>query len=274
MDIVSSLLLFVMGIGAGIINSAVGSGSLLTLPVLLALGVSPGVAVRTNTIGLMFASFGSAWGFRKETQRELLYLTPLIIITIIGAATGSLLLLFTPSKALDFVIPILIVVALGLVVFQQRIVDGLARMSRGSAGREVPSAGVNVEQQGPVGEAYKKPGLVGAMGLASVYGGFFTAAQGIIYLAVMGVGTGRSFKDVNPVKNFLSMIVNSVAALVYLIAFLFFGAEVLWVGVVILAVGGLIGGLVGARIAKRLSNTVLKGFIVVVAAFALIRQFI
>ncbi|MCQ4618486.1 sulfite exporter TauE/SafE family protein [Corynebacterium sp. CCUG 59401] len=271
MDVLPSILLFFMGIMAGIINSAVGSGSLLTLPVLLAMGVPPGVAVRTNTIGLMFASFGSAWGFRHETKREMPWLRPLIIMTIIGAASGSLLLLFTPTRALDFVIPILIVVALLLVVFQQRIVDTLARMGKDA---ETRNAEVQAESDEPVGEAYKKPGLVGAMGLASVYGGFFTAAQGIIYLAVMGVGTGRSFKDVNPVKNFLSMIVNTVAALVYLIAYLFFGAEVLWLGVLILAAGGVIGGLVGARIAKRVSNRFLKGVIVVVAVIALIRQFI
>lgn len=273
MSIASGALLFLMGIMAGIINSAVGSGSLLTLPVLMALGVPPGVAVRTNTIGLMFASFGSAWGFRHETKKEMPFIKPLIVATIIGAASGSLLLLFTPSSALDFVIPILIIVALILVIFQQQIVTLLSRWSRGSDSREVtPGVADNVE--GPVGEAYRKPGLIGAMGLASVYGGFFTAAQGVIYMAIMGVGTGRSFKDVNPVKNFLSMLVNSVAALVYLIAFLFFGAEILWIGVAILAVGGLIGGLVGARIAKNVSNRLLKGLIVVVAVYALIRQFV
>lgn len=266
MTVLSALLLFVMGIMAGIINSAVGSGSLLTLPVLLAIGVPPGVAVRTNTIGMMFASFGSAWGFREETKREMPYLGPLIIATIIGSAAGSLLLLSTPSSALDFVIPILIVVALILVIFQQRFVNWFSK-------NHTVTGDVS-ESRGVVGKPYKRPGLVGAMGLASMYGGFFTAAQGVLYMAIMGVGTGRPFKDVNPVKNFLSMIVNTVAALVYLVAFLFFGAEVLWVGVAILAAGGLIGGLVGSKIAKRLSNTFLKGLIVTVAVYALVRQFI
>lgn len=262
MSVLSGLLLFAMGILAGIINSAVGSGSLLTLPVLLAMGVPPGVAVRTNTIGMMFGSFGSAYGFREETKREMPYLGPLITATVIGAAAGSLLLLSTPSSALDWVIPILIVVALILVIFQQRFVAAFSK-------NQVVKA---EESDGTVGAPYKRPGLVGAMGLASMYGGFFTAAQGVLYMAIMGVGTGHPFKDVNPVKNFLSMIVNSVAAVVYLIAFLFFGAEVLWIGVAVLAVGSLLGGLVGARIAKRLSNTFLKGLIVVVALSALVRQ--
>lgn len=262
MSVLSGLLLFAMGILAGIINSAVGSGSLLTLPVLLAMGVPPGVAVRTNTIGMMFGSFGSAYGFREETKREMSYLGPLITATVIGAAAGSLFLLITPSSALDWVIPILIVVALILVIFQQRFVEAFSK------NQVVKAEG----SSGTVGAPYKRPGLVGAMGLASMYGGFFTAAQGVLYMAIMGVGTGHPFKDVNPVKNFLSMIVNSVAALVYLIAFLFFGAEVLWIGVAVLAVGSLLGGLVGARIAKRLSNTFLKGLIVVVALSALVRQ--
>lgn len=262
MSVLSGLLLFAMGILAGIINSAVGSGSLLTLPVLLAMGVSPGVAVRTNTIGMMFGSFGSAYGFRKETKREMPHLGPLMTATVIGAASGSLLLLFTPSSALDWVIPVLIVVALFLVIFQQRFVEVFSKNQAVQA----------EDSDGTVGAAYKRPGLVGAMGLASMYGGFFTAAQGVLYMAIMGVGTGHPFKDVNPVKNFLSMIVNSVAALVYLIAFLFFGADVLWIGVAVLAVGSLLGGLVGARIAKRLSNKFLKGLIVVVAISALIRQ--
>lgn len=264
MTVLSGLLLFSMGILAGIINSAVGSGSLLTLPVLLAMGVPPGVAVRTNTVGMMFGSFGSAWGFRKETKRELPFLGPLVTATVIGAAVGSLLLLFTPSSALDWVIPVLIVVALILVIFQQRFVQAFSKS-------QVVTEG---QSDGVIGEPYKRPGLVGAMGLASMYGGFFTAAQGVLYMAIMGVGTGHPFKAVNPVKNFLSAIVNSVAALVYLIAFLFFGAEVLWIGVLVLAVGSLIGGLVGARIAKKLSNKFLKGLIVFVAVTALIRQFI
>ena len=85
----SALLLFVMGILAGIVNAAVGSGSLLTLPVLLALGVPPGVAVRTNTIGMSFATIASVLGFRKEIAAEKRHLVPLSITTIVSASAGS-----------------------------------------------------------------------------------------------------------------------------------------------------------------------------------------
>lgn len=273
MEPISGVLLFSMGILAGIINSAVGSGSLLTLPVLLALGIPPGVAVRTNTIGMMFASFGTVYGFRKEIARELPDLVPMSIATIVFSALGSILLLGASTRALDFVIPVLIVFALALVIFQQQIIRVLSRWSPRSKTVET-KAEPSAELHEPVGSVYRKPGLIAPMGLAAMYGGFFTAAQGILYMAILGVGTGRSFKDVNPAKNFLSMIVNVTAAAVYIIAFFFFGSEVLWIGVVILACGGLLGGVVGARIAKKVSNHVLKAVIVVVALVALVRQFV
>lgn len=273
MDPLSGILLLVMGILAGIINSAVGSGSLLTLPVLLALGIPPGVAVRTNTIGMMFASFGTVYGFRREIARELPYLVPMIIATGVFSAIGSLLLLGASARALDFVIPILIIFALILVIFQPHIVRGLSQWKSRFSHNSRQNTNI-LPLYEPVGTHYRKPALIAPMGLAAMYGGFFTAAQGIIYMAILGVGTGRSFKDVNPAKNLLSMIVNVTAAVVYFGAFVFFGADVLWAGVLILAIGGLAGGVLGARIAKKVSNRVLKGVIVLVAVFALVRQFI
>ncbi|CAM3067485.1 sulfite exporter TauE/SafE family protein [Corynebacterium gottingense] len=265
MEPLSALLLFVMAMMAGAINSAVGSGSLLTLPVLMALGLPPGVAVRTNTTGMMFASFGSVLGYRKEIKRELPYLGPMIVVTILASGTGSLLLLSSPSSTLDFVVPVLIVVALLMVIFQPKLTAWLGQRA---------AAGAPGEPGGAVGQAWKRPQLIAPMGAAAVYGGYFTAAQGILYMAIMSVATGRSLKDVNPVKNFLSLFVNITAALVYLVAWAFFGAEIVWLGVLIVAAGGLIGGVGGSQIAKRLPNSVLRGIIVVVALVALVRQFV
>ncbi|SES27201.1 sulfite exporter TauE/SafE family protein [Corynebacterium cystitidis] len=258
MDALTTPLLFTMAMLAGIINSAIGSGSLLTLPVLLSLGVPPGVAVRTNTIGMTVTSIGSVLGYRKEIARELPHLTPITLFTILGATSGSILLLLSPSEALDFVIPILIVVALLMVIFQPR----LARWANKDK---------TVQEHGPVGNAYRRPSIIAPMSLASVYGGYFTAAQGILYMAILGVGTGRSFKDVNPVKNYLSLFVNVTAAAVYIIAY-FMGAQVLWGYVLVIAAGGLIGGFLGSSIAKRLPNGVFRLLIVVVALVALVRQ--
>lgn len=188
----------------------------------------------------------------------------MVVVTIVASATGSLLLLASPSSTLDFVVPVLIVVALLMVVFQPKLTAWLSRRTTVGAA----AAGE------PVGEAWKRPQLIAPMGAAAIYGGYFTAAQGILYMAIMSVATGRSLKDVNPVKNFLSLFVNVTAAVVYLVAWAFYGAEIVWAGVAIVAVGGLIGGIGGSQIAKRLPNSVLRGIIVVVALVALVRQFV
>ena len=120
MEPISLVVLLVMGTLAGAINAAVGSGSLLTLPVLLALGIPPGVAVRTNTIGILFSTIGSVYGYRREIAQEKNNLGPVTAVAAIGATAGALLLLVSPSQALDVVVPVLIVVALAMVIFQKR----------------------------------------------------------------------------------------------------------------------------------------------------------
>ena len=275
MDLWSIALLALMGVLAGIINAAVGSGSLLTLPVLLALGLPPGEAVRTNTVGMSFATIGSVLGFRREIAAERAHVGPLTLVTVLCAMVGSLLLLFSPSSALDVVVPVLIVVALVLVVLQPTITRRMAaRRARRATDPQVSTAlaQTRADAQGPVGAAYRRPEVIAPMGLAAVYGGYFTAAQGILYTAILGTMTGRSPKAINPVKNLMQLVVNIAAAVVYISAFVLVGSTIAWWGVLTLAVSGLIGGFAGSHIAKRLPNSVLRAAIVAVALAALFRQ--
>ncbi|PWH05104.1 permease [Brachybacterium endophyticum] len=262
MDPQSLVVLLVMGALAGAINSAVGSGSLLTLPVLLALGLDPGTAVRTNTMGMAFSTVGSFLGYRREIREEWRDVRGLAVVVLICAAIGSCLLLVSPPGALQVVVPILIVVALVLVVFQKRLTSWIPRRTDG-AGTGGTSAA-----------AYRSAGLRISMGAASMYGGYFTAAQGILYLGLLGAFTGRSMKSLNAVKNLFGLLVNAVAALVYLVAHVAFGAEVRWEGIAAIAVGGLLGGYFGSRLTKGLPEWALRGTIVVVVLIALVRQFI
>ncbi|MDO5635310.1 MAG: sulfite exporter TauE/SafE family protein, partial [Micrococcus sp.] len=182
MDPTSLLILLLMGILAGMINAAVGSGSLLTLPVLLAVGVPPGVAVRTNTIGMFFSTIGSVAGYRREIAAEGRAVLPLVATALVCATAGSLLLLATPGETLAVVVPVLIVVALLLVILQKPMNQALqARRERRVARRETAQAGVGTRADDVAG-SYRSPGLIAALGGASFYGGFFTAAQGILYL--------------------------------------------------------------------------------------------
>ena len=289
MEPFSLIVLLVMGTLAGAINAAVGSGSLLTLPVLMAVGIPPGVAVRTNTVGMLFSTIGSVVGYRKEIAEEKRDLPPLVITAASGAILGALLLLVSPASALDVVVPVLIVVALAMVVFQKRITAALrawsdrrkaaraqtARRKDAPAGSDAAtgsdvSAGVEVPERSPL----RSPALVSTMGAASVYGGYFTAAQGILYLGILGTFTGRSMGSVNSVKNLLSLVVNLAAAAIYVIAHFVIGAEIVWLATAAIAVGALIGGYFGAHLAKLMPEWLLRGVIVVVALIALVRQFI
>lgn len=273
MEPISLVVLLVMGTLAGAINAAVGSGSLLTLPVLLALGIPPGVAVRTNTIGILFSTIGSVYGYRREIAQEKNNLGPVTAVAAIGATAGALLLLVSPSQALDVVVPVLIVVALAMVIFQKRLTAAL-RAARERRSERRRAAGEHGADGGAAASSspYRSPALVSSLGLASVYGGYFTAAQGVLYLGILGTFTGRTMGSVNSVKNLLSLVVNLAAALVYVIAHIALGVEIIWIATAAIAVGALVGGYFGAHLAKRMPEWLLRGVIVVVALFALARQ--
>ena len=280
MEPLSLLVLLVMGVVAGAINAAVGSGSLLTLPVLMALGLPPGVAVRTNTVGMFFSTVGSVLGYRREISEERRHLTPLVLTALLGASAGALLLLTSPAEALDVVVPVLIVVALALVVLQKPLTTALRSRSEkraehraaadesGTEGATDAGASADGSERSPL----RSPALVGSIGAASVYGGYFTAAQGVLYLGILGVFTGRPMGSVNSVKNLLSLCVNLAAALIYMIAFFVVDAQVVWAASAAIAVGSLLGGFFGAHLAKRLPEWALRGVIVVVALAALFRE--
>ena len=280
MEPLSLLVLLVMGVVAGAINAAVGSGSLLTLPVLMALGLPPGVAVRTNTVGMFFSTVGSVLGYRREISEERRHLTPLVLTALLGASAGALLLLTSPAEALDVVVPVLIVVALALVVLQKPLTTALRSRSEkraehraaadesGTEGATDAGASADGSERSPL----RSPALVGSIGAASVYGGYFTAAQGVLYLGILGVFTGRPMGSVNSVKNLLSLCVNLAAALIYMIAFFAVDAQVVWAASAAIAVGSLLGGFFGAHLAKRLPEWALRGVIVVVALSALLRE--
>src|SRR5690625_2386029 len=167
-----------MGTLAGAINAAVGSGSLLTLPVLLALGIPPGVSVRSNTVGILFSTIGSVVGYRREVAAGPKDLGPLMVVVAVTATLGSVLLLVSPSEALDVVVPVLIVLALVMVIFQKRITGMVQAVGERRAARRARRRRQTLEEAA-AGERspYRSPGLLGAMGAASIYGGYFTAAD-------------------------------------------------------------------------------------------------
>ena len=234
------------GVAAGIINTVVGSGTLITFPVLLAVGYPPLTANVSNGLGLVPGSLFGAIGYRAELAGQRARVWRFGTASVIGAVIGALLLLVLPPQAFSAVVPTLIVIALLLVIAQPWL-------SRRLAARR------------PDGEARPDPWWLWLGVLATgIYGGYFGAAQGVVLLAMMGVALAEPLQRVNAVKNVLAMLANLVSGLVFV-----FVAHVSWTVVLLIAVGSGIGGVLGARIGRRLSPVVLRGAIVVIGLAAL-----
>ncbi|MFC7550852.1 sulfite exporter TauE/SafE family protein [Plantactinospora sp. GCM10030261] len=265
------LVVLAAGVAAGAINAVVGSGTLITFPVLLALGYPPVVANASNTVGLVPGSLSGAYGYRAELVGRRRLLLPLMLVGLVGGVTGAALLLVLPATAFEFVVPWLIGVAVLLVAAQPRLARWLRR-SRTPDGVREP-AGSRTPGATPPGPTGRLPGgragvllLVGAYG-TSVYGGYFGAAQGVLLLGVLGVLLPEKLQSLNGIKNLLTALVNGVAAVVFLGA-----GQVAWQPALLIAAGSVVGGLLGARYGRRLPDTALRALIVAVGLTALVRM--
>jgi uncharacterized protein len=238
----------VAGVFAGGINTVVGSGTLVTFPVLLAIGYPPVVANVSNTVGLVPGSVSGAIGYREELSGQRQRVLRLGVASLLGGITGAVLLLTLPESAFEAIVPVLIALALVLVVLQPRLSRMVAE--RRTAAR-------------PHGGSLLWTGIYGT----GVYGGYFGAAQGIILLALMGIAIpDEDLQRLNALKNVLAAIVNGVAAVVFIAV-----ADVAWAPALILAVGAAVGGQIGAKVGRRLSPALLRGVIVVVGVAAIVQ---
>jgi uncharacterized membrane protein YfcA len=241
-----AIAVFVSGIAAGGINAIVGSGTLITFPTLLAIGYPPVVANVSNNIGLAPGGFSGALGYRRELAGQRQRLIRLGAASAIGGLTGGLLLLRLPDDAFAAIVPVLIVIGCVLVVIQPWLTSRIATR------QDAPSHG--------------SAWTWGFVFLAGVYGGYFGAAQGVLLIAILGIGLDEGMQRVNAAKNVLSTIVNSVAALLFILI-----ADVAWDVVALIAAGSIIGGQLGATLGRRLPSPVLRGFVVFVGVAAVIK---
>jgi uncharacterized membrane protein YfcA len=246
------------GVAAGTINVVVGSGTLVTFPTLLAFGMPPVSANVSNNLGLVFGSVTGTWGYRRELEGQRLVLARLAPLSLVGSIAGALLLLRLPESAFTAIVPVLIGISMLLVLTQTRVSTAL-RTRRARSGRSVRPAG-------PVGPVGPVAGI-GVL-LAGVYGGYFGAAQGVLLIGWLGLVLEESLQRVNATKNFLSAIVNGVAAVTFLVVS---PEAVSWAAAGLIAVGSVLGGLLGVRAGRRLRPAVLRAVIVIVGAVAISR---
>ena len=233
MDLLHIFLLLAAGLAAGTVNALAGGGSLITFPTLIALGLPPVPANVTNSVAVSPGYVASVVGSRADLadlarRRGRRSLVALVPTALAGTAVGCLLLLATPPRAFELVVPFLVLGATAALAFRERL--------RAVVGH--PRA---------MGPAASRLGLHLTVGLGAVYGGYFGAALGVMLVAALGLVLDEGLAHITALKN----AVSAVVGLGTVVAFAVFG-PVDWVAVAVLVPATVAGGYLGARLARRL----------------------
>ena len=244
MSPLDALAIFTTGLAAGTINTVVGSGSLITFPTLLALGYPTVLANVSNNIGLVPGSVSGVIGYRRELTGQRGRITRLALASLAGGIAGALLLLSRPGLFRQ-VVPILILAACALVIFQPRL-------TRRLGGRHHSNS------------AHVSALLMAGVLITGIYGGYFGAAQGVILITLLAIFLEDDLQRLNATKNVLALLVNGVATVVFMVR----DAPVNWAVVGIIAAGSIIGGQLGATVGRRLPGPALRALIIVVGLSA------
>lgn len=239
------LIVAAAALAAGFVNAVAGGGTLISFPALTAVGITPVSANVTNTVALCPGYLGGAIGQRQDLAGQRARLVRLLPATAAGGLVGGIVLLTTSADVFRVLVPYLILLACGLLAAQERIRAWVVRRSE-VADHEPHPSGAGL-------------GAIGAVFVASIYGGYFGAGLGIIVLAVLGAVIDDTFIRVNALKQTVTFTVNTTAAV-----FFVFSGQVVWSAAAVMAVTSLIGGNVGGRVAARLPAVALRRVVIAV----------
>ncbi|MGO9343050.1 MAG: sulfite exporter TauE/SafE family protein [Acidimicrobiales bacterium] len=229
------------GLGAGLVNGVAGGGTLVSFPVLLAVGVPALRANVTSTVGIFPGYLGGVAGFRRELADQRDRMRTLAPVAVAGGIGGAVLLLLTPSSAFSRAAPYLILLACGLFASQPLLSRRLERAG-GRSRQAVAQGGVL---------------------LACAYGSYFGAGLGVLLLAVLGIAMPDKLARMSGLRSVISLLVNTIAAAVFVIA-----AHVVWTYAGILALTSLVGGYAGARFAVKVPAGPLRILIILIGLAA------
>lgn len=222
------------GMAAGAVNAVIGSGSLITFPTLLAIGIPPITANVSNNIGLVPGAVSGVVGYRRELEGQAPRVRVLAIASAAGGLTGAVLLLRLPSQVFATIVPALVLLACVLLAVQPRLTRWVTSR-RPEGAREIGWL--------PFALVY----------LTGIYGGYFGAAQGIILITTLAIFVPDHLQRSNAVKNVLAATVNGVAAIFFIVF-----AHVDWLVVVLIAAGSVVGATLGSRYGRRIPSNVLR----------------
>jgi uncharacterized protein len=224
----------------GAVNALAGGGTLITFPMLTAVGIPTVAANVTNTVALCPGYLGATFAQLKDLRANRRRLWTLGSAGALGGVLGGVLLLNTGEATFRTLVPYLILLAAGLLAVEEPL-------HRRHADR-IGSSGAQSGHEGPA---------VVSVFLASIYGGYFGGGLSVIVLAVLGLVAHDSLTRLNALKQVISFCVNMAAALFFL-----FSGKVVWSAAVVMAVGSLVGGGVGGLLAGRIRPVVLRWVVV------------
>jgi uncharacterized membrane protein YfcA len=237
--------LFLVGlaaVAAGAVNALAGGGTLITFPMLIAVGIPAVAANVTSTVALCPGYLGATLAQANDLRGQKRRLWLLLPAGVVGGIIGGILLLNTGERVFRLLVPFLILLASGLLAIQEPVRAWVMRRSQHSGS----TAGSEKWAALPVG-------------LAAIYGGYFGAGLSVIVLAVLGLVLDDSLTRLNALKQAVSFSVNIAAAI-----FFIFSGQVVWPAALVMAVGALLGGVLGGRLAGRIKPSLLRGIVVVI----------
>lgn len=241
LEVVREILIFVAACAAGAVNSLAGGGTLITFPTLVWLGVPSLVANVTNTVALWPGSLGSVWGYRRQMLETDPRVFALVVPSLVGGVLGGVLLVLTPSRVFDQLVPFLILFATALF------------MAHESLQRKFDLASLHEARSHWLSWTMLFQFLV------ALYGGYFGAGIGILMLATLSLMGHTDIHRMNAVKNLLAVCINGAAAVYFAVT-----ADVIWRDAIIMAVGAIAGGAGGAGLALRLGPRIVRRIIVAI----------
>jgi uncharacterized membrane protein YfcA len=238
-------------LAAGAVNALAGGGTLITFPMLVAVGIPAVAANMTNTVALCPGYFGGTlaqWNDLRGQKKRLWLIVP---ASILGGVLGGFLLLQTGEKLFKDLVPYLILLASGLLAIQDPVRAWLMR-------RMGEGHGAKLE---------KLTWL--PVGLASIYGGYFGAGLSVIVLSALGLTLEDTLTRLNALKQAVAFSVNVAAAI-----FFIFSGQVVWSAALVMAVGALIGGMAGGKLAGRIKPFTLRWTVVTIGVIVSIIYFV
>ena len=235
------ILLALGGFGAGAMNAIAGGGTFLSFPALLAIGLPPVTANASNSVALWPASLASAWAYRRELARYRQHLPRLTLAAFVGGALGGGLLLVTSNALFARLVPWLLLTATLLFALAPRINRWLEARRRAGPRQALGWGGTLFQL------------------LVSIYGGFFGAGMGIVMIAAIAMQGIEDLNEINALKNWLSAVIYSVAALTFTL-----GGAVSWPHTLVVLLAAAVGGYLAGYVARRLPAIWLRRFILLV----------